>query len=62
MGLFKLHYNNKTNIIIITALLWAINFRTTFKYIYAHMGLGSFAVLRIDPILILIKILFVHFI
>ena len=55
MGLFKLHYNNKTNIIIITALLWAINFRTTFKYIYAHMGLGSFAVLRIDPILILIK-------
>ena len=55
MGLFKLHYNNKTNIIIITALIWAINFRTTFKYIYAHMGLGSFAVLRIDPMLILIK-------
>ena len=55
MGLFKLHYENKTNLIIITAILWVINFRATFKNIYLHMGLGSFAVLRLDPILILIK-------
>ena len=55
MGLFKLHYENKTNLIIITAILWVINFRSTFKNIYLHMGLGSFAVLRLDPILILIK-------
>ena len=55
MGLFKLHYDNKTNIIIITALLWAFNFRSTFKNVYAHMGMGSFSVLRFDLLLILIK-------
>ena len=55
MALFKLHYTNKTNIIFITAILWAINFRTTFKNIYLHMGMGSYAVLKFDPLLILIK-------
>ena len=55
MGLFKLHYTNKTNLIFITAILWAINFRATFKNVYAHMGLGSFSVLRFEPLLILIK-------
>ena len=55
MGLFKLHYDNKTNLIIITAILWTFNFRCTFKNVYAHMGMGSFAVLRFDPLLILIK-------
>ena len=55
MRLFKLHYTNKTNLIFITAILWAINFRATFKNVYAHMGLGSFSVLRFDPLLILIK-------
>ena len=55
MGYFKLHYTNKTNLIFIAALLWTINFRVTFKNVYAHMGMGSYAVLRFDPLLILIK-------
>ena len=46
---------NKTLIIIITSLVFTINFRTTFKNIDAHMDLGSYSSLKFDPILILIK-------
>lgn len=46
---------NKTLIIIITSLVFTINFRTTFKNIDAHMDLGSYSSLKFDPVLILIK-------
>ena len=45
----------KTLIIIITSLVWAINFRSTFKCIDAHMDLGSYSSIKFDPIIILIK-------
>ena len=55
MGIFKLHFENKMNIILITTLVWGINFRSTFKNNSDSMGLGSCWVLRFDPMLPLIK-------
>ena len=55
MGLFKFHINNKTYIIFITSILWAINFRTTFSNIDSHMDSGSYSSLKFDINLILIK-------
>ena len=40
---------------IITALLWDINFRLTFKNMDAHMDLGCYSSLKYDPLVILIK-------
>ena len=42
-------------IILVTSLVWTLNFRSTFKNNSDSMGLGSCWVLRFDPILILIK-------
>ena len=55
MGLFSLHFDDSLYVILITCFLWAINFRATFKNNSDSMGLGSYWVLRFDPILILIK-------
>lgn len=55
MGLFRLRFENKTYLIFITSIIWSINFRTTFKNIYAHMGLGSYAPIKFEPLLYLIK-------
>ena len=55
MALFNFNFENKTLIIIISSLLWAINFRTTFKNIDKHMDLGSYSSLKFNPRLILIK-------
>ena len=52
---FQIVQTNKRLLLIITALIWAINFRTTFKNIDAHMDLGSYPSLIFDPLLILIK-------
>ena len=52
---FQIVQTNKRLLLIITALIWAINFRTTFKNIDAHMDLGSYPSLKFDPLLILIK-------
>ena len=41
--------------VIITSLVWDINFRLTFKNIDAHMDLGSYPSLKTDPLVILIK-------
>ena len=41
--------------ILITSLVWDINFRLTFKNMDGHMDLGSYPSLKFDPILILIK-------
>ena len=55
MGRFSLHFDDRLYVILITCVLWAINFRATFKNNSDSMGLGSCWVLRFDPILILIK-------
>ena len=55
MGLFKFHYDNKVYLIFMTSLIWAFNFRTTFKNIDVHMGLGSYSSLKYEPFLYLIK-------
>ena len=55
MGLFQLNFNNKTIIIFITSIVWAINFRTTFKTIDSHMDSGSYSSLKFDQKLILMK-------
>ena len=41
--------------ILITSLIWDINFRLTFKNMDSHMDLGSYPSLKFEPILILIK-------
>ena len=41
--------------ILITSLVWDINFRSTFKNIDAHMDVISYSSLKYDPIVILIK-------
>ena len=41
--------------VLITALVWDINFRFTFKNIDGHMDLGSYPTLKYDPMVILIK-------
>ena len=55
MGLFSFNINHKTQIIIITALIWAINFRSTFKNVDSHMDSGSYSSLKFDNEIILIK-------
>ena len=40
---------------LMTALIWDINFRLTFKNIDGHMDLGSYPSLKYDSLLILIK-------
>ena len=40
---------------LMTALIWDINFRLTFKNIDGHMDLGSYPSLKYDPLLVLIK-------
>ena len=45
----------KLLIILITSLVWDINFRSTFKNIDAHMDVISYPSLKYDPIVILIK-------
>lgn len=55
MALFKLNLNNQTLIIIFTSIIWVMNFRFSFKNIYAHMDQGSFLSLQLDPLLFLIK-------
>ena len=41
--------------ILITSLLWDINFRLTYKNNYAHMDLGSYSSVKFDITVILIK-------
>ena len=55
MALFQLNYENKTNLIFITAFIWVINFRTSFKNIDDHMDTGCYASVKYDPVVILIK-------
>ena len=55
MSLFQFHINNKTYIIFITSILWAINFRTSFNNIDNHMDSGSYSSLKFDIHLILVK-------
>ena len=55
MNLFQFDFDNKTLTIFITAIIWAINFRSTFKNIDSHMDSGSYTSLKFDPYLILIK-------
>ena len=58
MSLFHLNYENKTNLIFITAIIWVINFRTSFKNIDSHMDTGCYASVKYDPLVILIKNIF----
>ena len=58
MALFNLNLNNQTLIIIITSIIWAMNFRLSFNNINAHMDSGSFVSLKFDPFLILLKNIF----
>ena len=55
MSLFQFHISNKTYIIFITSILWAINFRTSFNNIDNHMDSGSYSSLKFDIHLILVK-------
>ena len=55
MSLFQIDIDNKTLIIFITSFIWVLNFRTTFKNINKHMDSGSYASLKFDPYIILIK-------
>ncbi len=55
MGLFSFHYDNKTNLIFLTAIMWIINFRTSFKNIDSHMDTGCYSSVKYDPLIILIK-------
>ena len=55
MALFQFDMDNKTLIIFITSIIWAINFRSTFKNVDAHMDSGSYTSLKFEKGLILIK-------
>lgn len=55
MALFQFDIDNKTLIIFITSIIWAINFRSTFKNIDAHMDSGSYLSLKFENNLILVK-------
>ena len=55
MLFFNLNFENKTLIIFISSIVLVINFRTTFKNIDLHMDIGSYASLKYNPRLILIK-------
>ena len=58
MAFCQLNFNNKTIIIFITSIVWAINFRSTFKNIDSHMDTGSYSSLKYDHNLIIIKNIF----
>ena len=55
MTICKLNLDNQTLIIIITAIILGINFRSSFKNVNYHMDCGNFYSLTYDPFLILIK-------
>ena len=55
MGLFSFHYEKKSNLLIITALMYALNFRMTFKNIEYHMDTSCYSSVKYDPLVILIK-------
>jgi hypothetical protein len=55
MSLFQLNFDNDILFILITSLVWAINFRTTFKNIDYHMDANGYASVKFDPMVILIK-------
>jgi len=55
MSLFKLDLDTQTFIIVITSIIWAMNFRFTFNNINYHMDIGNYCSLKYDPFLILIK-------
>ena len=55
MAIFSFHFDKKVPLIFITSLVWGFNFRTTFNNINYHMGIGSYASLKYDPLLYLIK-------
>ena len=55
MANFQIVETNKKLFTIISSLVWAINFRSTFKNIDAHMDLGCYSTLKYDIIVILIK-------
>ena len=55
MSLFYLQFDKSFYIILITSVLWTINYRSTFKNNSDSMGLGSCWVLRFDPMPLLIK-------
>ena len=40
---------------LITALVWDINFRLTFKNMNGHIDLGCYPSLKFDPLVVLIK-------
>ena len=40
--------------ILITSLVWDLNFRLTYKNSYAHMDLGCYPTLKYEPIVIII--------
>ena len=46
MELFQFNINHKTIFIFITSIVWAINFRSTFKNIDSHMDTGSYSSLN----------------
>ena len=53
--LCELNLDKQTFIIIITSIIWAMNFRFSFKNINYHMDHGNYYSLKYDPFLILIK-------
>lgn len=55
MSICKFNLNNQFLIILITSIIWAINFRSSFDNINAHMDSVSFESLKFEPFLILIK-------
>ena len=55
MAICKLVTNNRFLVIIITSIVLAINFRSSFNNINYHMDCGNYISLAYDPILILIK-------
>lgn len=54
-NLFEFDIENKKLIIIISSIIWAINFRSSFKNIDIYMDSGSYASLKYDTILIMQK-------
>ena len=55
MGLFSFHYEKKSLLLIITGLMYALNFRMSFKNIDDHMDTGCYSSVKFDPLVILIK-------
>ena len=55
MAICKLVTNNRFLVIIITSIVLAINFRSSFNNINYHMDCGNYISLAYDPIIILIK-------